>query len=157
MAGETVITIIGNLTSDPEVRQAGGVPVASFTIASTPRQFDKAANEHVDGPTLFMNCSVWRDMADNVAATLTKGTRVVATGRIRQRSYDTKPTDGSAPVTRTVIEMEVDEIGPSLRYARASLQRSQSSRTQQDNRQHAAAAAPARREYTPNPEEETPF
>ena len=156
MAGETVVTILGNLTSDPEVRQAGGVSVASFTIASTPRQFDKAANEHIDGPTLFMNCSVWRDMADNVGASLAKGTRVVATGRIRQRSYDTKPTDGSAPVTRTVIELEVDEIGPSLRYARASLQRSQSSRTQADHKA-AAAAPPARREYTPNPDEETPF
>jgi single-strand DNA-binding protein len=117
MAGETVITIIGNLTNDPELRfTPSGAAVANFTVASTPRTFDRQSNEWRDGETLFMRCSVWRDAAENVAESLQRGTRVVASGRLRSRSYETKEGD-----KRTVVEMEVDEIGPSLRYATAKV------------------------------------
>lgn len=119
MAGETVITIIGNLTADPEMRfTPSGAAVASFTIASTPRTFNRQANEWQDGETLFMRCSIWRDAAENVAESLTKGTRVIAQGRLTQRSY----TDREGQ-QRTVVEMQVDEIGPSLRYAKAQVAR----------------------------------
>ena len=121
MAGETVITVVGNLTADPELRYTqNGLPVANFTIASTPRHFDKATNEWKDDDALFMRCSIWRDFAENVATSLTKGTRVIATGRLKQRSYEDK--EGNK---RTVVELEVDEIGPSLRYAQAAVQRVQ--------------------------------
>lgn len=117
MAGETVVTIIGNLTNDPELRfTPSGAAVANFTVASTPRTFDRQANEWKDGETLFMRCSVWRDAAENVAESLQRGTRVVANGRLRSRSYETKEGE-----KRTVVEMEVDEIGPSLRYATAKV------------------------------------
>lgn len=117
MAGETVITIIGNLTNDPELRfTPSGAAVANFTVASTPRTFDKQANEWKDGETLFMRCSVWRDAAENVAESLQRGTRVVVSGRLRSRSYETKEGE-----KRTVVEMEVDEVGPSLRYATAKI------------------------------------
>lgn len=116
MAGETTITVIGNLTSDPELRfTPSGPAVANFTIASTPRTFDRQANEFKDGETLFLRASVWREAAENVAESLTKGTRVIVSGRLKSRSYETK--DGEK---RTVIELEVDEIGPSLRYANVS-------------------------------------
>lgn len=119
MAGETVITVVGNLTADPELRYTqNGLAVASFTIASTPRTFDRAANEWKDGEALFLRASVWRDFAENVAGSLTKGMRVIAQGRLRQRSYETKEGE-----RRTVIELEVDEIGPSLRYATATVTR----------------------------------
>ncbi len=119
MAGDTVITIIGNLTADPEMRfTPSGVAVASFTIASTPRTFDRQAQEWRDGETLFMRCSIWRDAAENVAESLTKGTRVIAQGRLTQRSYTTREGEN-----RTVVEMQVDEIGPSLRYAKAQVTR----------------------------------
>lgn len=119
MAGDTVITIIGNLTADPEMRfTPSGAAVASFTIASTPRTFNRQANEWQDGETLFMRCSIWRDAAENVAESLTKGTRVIAQGRLQQRSY----TDREG-AQRTVVEMQVDEIGPSLRYAKAQVAR----------------------------------
>ena len=119
MAGDTVITIIGNLTADPEMRfTPSGAAVASFTIASTPRTFNRQANEWQDGETLFMRCSIWRDAAENVAESLTKGTRVIAQGRLQQRSY----TDREGQ-QRTVVEMQVDEIGPSLRYAKAQITR----------------------------------
>ena len=115
MANDTPLTIIGNLTADPELRfTQSGIAVASFTIASTPRQFDKHANEWKDGETLFMRCSIWRDAAENVAESLEKGTRVIATGRLQQRSF----TDREGQ-NRTSIELDVDEIGPSLRYATA--------------------------------------
>ena len=115
MAGETVITIIGNLTSDPELRfTPSGAAVANFTVASTPRTFDRQSNEWKDGETLFMRCSVWRDAAENVAESLQRGTRVLVSGRLRSRSYETKEGE-----KRTVVEMEVDEVGPSLRYATA--------------------------------------
>ncbi|WP_247827526.1 single-stranded DNA-binding protein [Arthrobacter antioxidans] len=123
MAGETVITVIGNLTNDPELRfTPSGSAVANFTIASTPRTFDRQTNDWKDGETLFLRASVWREAAENVAETLTKGTRVVAQGRLKSRSYDTKEGE-----KRTVMELEVDEIGPSLRYASAKVTRTQRS------------------------------
>lgn len=124
MAGETVITVVGNLTSDPELRYTqNGLAVANFTIASTPRSFDRAANDWKDGEALFLRASVWREFAEHVAGSLTKGSRVVATGRLKQRSYETKEGE-----KRTSIELEVDEIGPSLRYATAQVTRAASSR-----------------------------
>lgn len=117
---DTVITVVGNLTSDPELRfTANGLAVANFTIASTPRTFDRATNEWKDGEALFLRASVWREFAENVAATLSKGMRVVATGKLKQRSYETREGE-----KRTAIELEVDEIGPSLRYAKAQVTRS---------------------------------
>ena len=119
MSGETVITVVGNLTADPELRYTqNGLPVANFTIASTPRNFDRAANEWKDGDALFLRASVWREFAEHVAGSLTKGMRVIAQGRLRQRSYQDR--EGNQ---RTAIELEVDEIGPSLRYATAQVTR----------------------------------
>lgn len=115
MANDTVITVIGNLTADPELRfTQSGIAVASFTIASTPRTFDRQSNEWKDGEALFLRCSIWRDAAENVAESLEKGTRVVAQGRLKQRSF----TDREGQ-NRTSIELDVDEIGPSLKYATA--------------------------------------
>jgi len=123
MAGETVITVVGNLTADPELRYTqNGLPVANFTIASTPRNFDRQANEWKDGDPLFLRASVWREFAEHVAGSLTKGSRVIATGRLRQRSYQDREGQN-----RTSIELEVDEIGPSLRYATAQVTRAASS------------------------------
>ena len=120
MAGETIITVVGNLTADPELRYTqSGLAVANFTIASTPRAFDRASNDWKDGEALFMRASVWREFAEHVASSLTKGSRVVAHGRLKQRSYETKEGE-----KRTAIELEVDEIGPSLRYATAQVTRS---------------------------------
>ncbi|MBM6401287.1 single-stranded DNA-binding protein [Phycicoccus sonneratiae] len=117
MAGDTVITIIGNLTADPELRfTPSGAAVANFTVASTPRQFDRQSNEWKDGETLFMRCSIWRDAAENVAESLHRGTRVLVSGRLKSRSYETKEGE-----KRTVMELEVDEVGPSLRYASAKV------------------------------------
>lgn len=122
MAGETVITIVGNLTADPELRTtSAGAQVASFTIASTPRSWNRSANQFEDGQALFMRCSAWRDLATHCAQSLAKGMRVIAQGRLTQRSYEAK--DGTQ---RTVIELQVDEIGPSLRYATAQVQKMQS-------------------------------
>jgi len=116
VAGETVITVIGNLTADPELRfTPSGAAVANFTIASTPRTFDRQTGEWRDGDALFLRCSIWRQAAENVAESLTRGMRVMVSGRLRQRSYE---KDGQQ---RTVIELEVDEIGPSLRYATAKV------------------------------------
>src|SRR3954454_23773281 len=121
MAGDTVITVVGNLTADPELRfTPSGAAVASFTIASTPRTFDRNTNEWKDGDALFLRCSIWRQAAENVAESLQRGMRVVAQGRLRQRSYETREGE-----KRTVVEMEVDEIGPSLRYATAKINRTQ--------------------------------
>lgn len=121
MAGDTIITVVGNLTADPELRfTASGAAVASFTVASTPRTFDRQAGEWKDGETLFMRCSIWREAAENVAESLTKGNRVVVQGRLTQRSYETREGE-----KRTVVEMQVDEIGPSLRYATAKVTRTQ--------------------------------
>ena len=119
MAGETILTVIGNLTADPELRYTqNGLPVANFTIASTPRSFDRQSNEWKDGDALFLRCSVWREFAENVAGSLKKGMRVVAQGRLTQRSYQDR--DGN---NRVSIELQVDEIGPSLRYATAQVTR----------------------------------
>jgi single-strand DNA-binding protein len=122
MAGETIITVVGNLTADPELRYTqNGLPVANFTIASTPRNFDRQANEWKDGEALFLRASVWREFAEHVAGSLTKGSRVIATGRLKQRSYQDREGNN-----RTAIELEVDEIGPSLRYATAQVTRAAS-------------------------------
>jgi single-strand DNA-binding protein len=119
MAGETIITVVGNLTADPELRYTqGGLAVANFTIASTPRTFDRATNDWKDGDALFLRASCWREFAEHVAGSLTKGSRVIATGRLTQRTYDDR--DGNK---RTSIELQVDEIGPSLRYATAQVTR----------------------------------
>ena len=148
MAGETVITVVGNLTSDPELRYTqNGLAVANFTIASTPRNFDRATSEWKDGEALFLRASVWREFAEHVAGSLTKGSRVIASGRLKQRSYETKEGE-----KRTSMELEIDEIGPSLRYATASLTRAQSSSAprggapvaqQQGNDEPWAPSAPA--------------
>src|SRR5438874_12834062 len=121
MAGETTITVIGNLTDDPELRfTPSGAAVAKFRIASTPRTLDRASGEWKDGEPLFLACSVWRQAAENVAESLQRGSRVIVSGRLRQRSYETKEGE-----KRTVYELEVDEIGPSLRYATAKINRTQ--------------------------------
>lgn len=121
MAGETIITVVGNLTADPELRfTQSGAAVASFTVASTPRTFDRQSNEWKDGEAMFMRCSVWRDAAENVAESLEKGARVVVQGRLKQRSFTDREGNN-----RTTIELDVDEIGPSLRYATAKPQRTQ--------------------------------
>ena len=123
MAGDTVITVIGNLTGDPELRfTPSGAAVANFTVANTPRTFDKTTNEWKDGDTLFVRCSIWREAAENVAESLTKGMRVIAQGRLVQRDFDDR--EGNK---RTVVELQVEEIGPSLKYASAKVTRAQKS------------------------------
>ena len=137
MAGETIITVVGNLTADPDLRYSqGGDAVANFTIASTPRNFDRATNEWKDGETLFLRARVWREFAEHVAGSLTKGSRVIATGRLKQRSYETKEGE-----KRTSIELEIDEIGPSLRYATATVTRAPGNAT--NTPQSAAQGQPA--------------
>ena len=117
MAGETVITVVGNLTADPELRfTPSGAAVATFTVASTPRTLDRQTNEWKDGDALFLRCNIWRQAAENVAESLTRGARVVVQGRLRQRSFETREGE-----KRTVVELEVDEVGPSLRYATAKV------------------------------------
>ena len=119
MAGDTVITVVGNLTADPELRfTPSGAAVANFTVASTPRTLDKSTNEWKDGEALFLRCSVWRQAAENVAESLTKGTAVIVQGRLKQRSFETKEGE-----KRTVYELDVDEIGPSLKWASAKVNR----------------------------------
>ena len=118
-AGDVTVTVVGNLTNDPELRfTPSGAAVASFTVASSPRVLDKATNEWKDGDPLYMRCSVWRQYAENVAETLTKGTRVIVTGRLKQRSYETREGE-----KRTVVEMDVEDVGPALRYATAKVTR----------------------------------
>ena len=117
MAGDTILTVVGNLTADPELRfTPSGAAVANFTVASTPRMMDRQTNEWKDGDPLFMRCSIWREAAENVAESLTRGSRVIVTGRLKQRSYETREGE-----KRTVVELEVDEIGPSLKYATAKV------------------------------------
>jgi single-strand DNA-binding protein len=119
MAGETIITVVGNLTDDPELRfTPSGAAVANFTVASTPRNFDKNTNEWVDGEAMFLRCSIWRQAAENVAESLQRGMRVVVQGRLKSRSYETREGE-----KRTVFEIEVDEIGPSLKFATAKVNR----------------------------------
>jgi single-strand DNA-binding protein len=119
MAGETVITVVGNLVDDPELRfTPSGAAVANFRIASTPRTFDKQSNEWKDGDSLFLSCAVWRQAAENVAESLQKGMRVVVTGRLKSRQYETREGE-----KRTVFEIDVEEVGPSLKYATAKVTR----------------------------------
>ena len=121
MAGDTIITIVGNLTNDPELRfTPSGAAVANFTVASTPRSFDKNSNEWKDGETLFMRCSVWREAAENVAESLTRGTAVIVSGRLQSRTFETKEGE-----KRTVIELACEEVGPSLRRATAKVTKAQ--------------------------------
>lgn len=151
MSGETTITIVGNLTSDPELRfTQNGLAVANFTIASTPRNFDRAKNEYVDGDALFLRASVWREFAEHVAGSLTKGMRVIAQGRLRQRSYQDR--EGNQ---RTAIELEVDEIGPSLRYATAQVTRASSTGRQQTGAGAAQTAPQASEEPWATPSAQT--
>jgi len=147
MANETIITVTGNLTSDPELRYTqSGLAVANFTIASTPRTFDRASNDWKDGEALFMRCSVWKEYAEHVAGSLAKGAAVVAVGRLKQRSYETNSGE-----KRTSIELEIDEIGPSLRYATAQVTRAASTRGAQGQR--AAVSAPADEPWASTPTE----
>ena len=119
MAGETTITLVGNLTADPELRfTPSGAAVANFTVASTPRNFDRQTNEWKDGDAMFLNCAVWRQAAENVAESLQKGMRVIVSGRLKSRSYETREGE-----RRTVFEIDVDEIGPALKYATAKISR----------------------------------
>lgn len=123
MAGDTQITLVGNLTADPELRfTPSGAAVANFTVASTPRTFDRASGEWKDGDALFLRCNIWRQAAENVAESLVRGSRVIVSGRLKQRSFETREGE-----KRTVFEVEVDEIGPSLRYATAKVNRAQRS------------------------------
>jgi single-strand DNA-binding protein len=120
-AGDIVVTVVGNLTNDPELRfTPSGAAVASFTVASSSRYLDKASNEWKDSEPVYLRCSVWRQYAENVAESLTKGTRVIVTGRLKQRSYETREGE-----KRTVMEVEVDDVGPALRYATAKVNRVQ--------------------------------
>lgn len=115
--GDTTITVVGNLTADPDLRfTPSGAAVANFTVASTPRVYDRQSGEWKDGDALFLRCNIWREAAENVAESLTRGSRVIVTGRLRQRSFETREGE-----KRTVYEVEVDEIGPSLRYATAKI------------------------------------
>ncbi|MEI6404220.1 MAG: single-stranded DNA-binding protein [Actinomycetes bacterium] len=117
--GDVVVTVVGNLTTDPELRfTPNGAAVASFTVASTTRVLDRTSNEWKDGDTMFLRCSVWRQYAENVAESLTKGTRVIVTGRLKQRSYETKEGE-----KRSVVELDVDEVGPALKNATAKVTR----------------------------------
>ncbi|QUR65721.1 single-stranded DNA-binding protein [Mycobacterium spongiae] len=117
MAGDTTITVVGNLTADPELRFIpSGAAVANFTVASTPRIYDRQSGEWKDGEALFLRCNIWREAAENVAESLTRGSRVIVSGRLKQRSFETREGE-----KRTVVEVEVDEIGPSLRYATAKV------------------------------------
>ncbi|BAV39485.1 MULTISPECIES: single-stranded DNA-binding protein [Mycobacterium ulcerans group] len=117
MAGDTTITVVGNLTADPELRfTPSGAAVANFTVASTPRIYDRQSGEWKDGEALFLRCNIWREAAENVAESLTRGARVIVSGRLKQRSFETREGE-----KRTVVEVEVEEIGPSLRYATAKV------------------------------------
>jgi len=135
MAGDTIITLVGNLVDDPELRfTPSGAAVAKFRIASTPRTFDKQSNEWKDGESLFLTCNVWRQPAENVAETLQKGMRVIVQGRLQQRSYETKEGE-----KRTVFEVEVEEVGPSLRNATAKVTRANRQQGQGGQQQRPAA------------------
>ncbi|MDR1767450.1 MAG: single-stranded DNA-binding protein [Propionibacteriaceae bacterium] len=139
MAGETQITVVGNLTADPELRfTPSGAPVANFTVASTPRTLDRQSGEWKDGEAMFLNCAIWRQPAENVAESLQKGMRVIVVGRLRSRSYETREGE-----KRTVFEIDVDEIGPALRYATAKVTRTTSGHGNYGGGQSSGWAAPA--------------
>lgn len=148
MAGETTITIIGNVTGEPELRYTqSGVAVASFTVASTPKTFDKQSGQWKDGDALFLRCSVWRDFAEHVSKSLTKGMRVIAQGRLRQRSYQDREGNN-----RTSYELDIDEVGPSLRYATTQVTKSPLSGSQgagQVSSPQGGAATPGERHFGP--------
>jgi single-strand DNA-binding protein len=149
--GDVVVTVVGNLTSDPELRfTPNGQAVASFTVASTTRVLDRSTNEWKDGDTMFLRCSVWRQYAENVAESLTKGTRVIVTGRLKQRSYETKEGE-----KRSVVEMDVDDVGPALRNATAKVTRA----ARGDGSGFAGSSAPSDDPWaaTASPSEEPPF
>lgn len=147
MAGETTLTQVGNLTADPEIRYTQrGDAVVNFTVASTPRFFDRQAGEYRDGDALFLRCSCWRDLAEHVAETCTKGMRVIVQGRLRQRSFETKEGE-----KRTVVEMEADEVGPALRYATAKVTKAQRNGNAAASGQHDPWAAPAPAAGTEDP------
>lgn len=160
MANETILTVVGNLTDDPTLRYTqNGLAVANFTIASTPRSFDRASNDWKDGDALFLRASVWREFAEHVAGSLTKGMRVIAQGRLTQKSYETKEGE-----KRTSMELEVDSIGPDLRYSTAQVTRAQSSgggnTRQQPAEEPWAASAPSSGDVWNSPgayTDETPF
>lgn len=138
MAGETIITVVGNLTADPELRfTPSGPAVASFTVASTPRTFDRQSGDWKDGETLFLRCSAWREMAENVADSLQKGMRVIVQGRLVQRSFETREGE-----KRTVVEMQVDEVGPSMRYAKAQVTRTPRGGGNQSNQNYGGGSQP---------------
>jgi single-strand DNA-binding protein len=144
MAGEITTTVIGNLAADPELRFIpSGAAVANFTVAQTPRTFDRTTNEWKDGETFWMRCNVWRDTAENVAASLHKGDRVVVTGKLKQRQYD---KDGQ---THTVVEMEVDEIGAALRYAEVAVRKAQRQQVQPGGQQYDPWATPQQGQQAP--------
>jgi single-strand DNA-binding protein len=157
MAGETIITVVGNLTADPELRYTqNGLAVANFTIASTPKVLDRRTNEWKDGDALFLRASVWREFAEHVAGSLTKGARVIATGRLKQRSYETQQGE-----KRTSMELEVDEIGASLRFATAQVTRTAAS-TPRPGVDHGSDGWPAtalgeESQVPPWSEDEVPF
>ena len=153
MANDTIITLVGNLVDDPILRFAqSGAAVANFTIASTPRAFDKQSNEWKDGDTMFLNCSVWRQAAENVSETLTKGMRVIVQGRLKSRSYDDR--DGNK---RTVFEVDVEEIGPSLAWATAVVTRAAGGGGKSAPRQPAGRPQPTDPWAQPIPADEPPF
>lgn len=153
MAGETSITLVGNLVDDPELRfTTSGVAVANFRVASTPRTFDRQTNEWKDGESLFLSCSVWRQYAENVAESLTKGTRVIVTGRLKQRSYETNNGE-----RRTVFEVDVEEVGPALRNATAQISRISRSGAGAESTGRAAPADDAWSTGPATTQEEPPF
>lgn len=137
MANETIITVVGNLTADPELKTTqNGVSLCNFTIASTPRTFNRQTNQWDDGAALFMRCTAWRDLADHIVATMTKGMHVIAQGRLNQRQYQAQ--DGSQ---RSILELQIDEIGPSLRYATANVTKTSQNTGFKPNQQPAQAQA----------------
>jgi single-strand DNA-binding protein len=147
MAGETIITVVGNLTADPELRfTPSGAPVANFTVASTPRTYDRQTGEWKDGDAMFLNCAVWRQAAENVAESLTKGMRVIVQGRLRSRRYETREGE-----QRTVFEIEVEEIGPALRYATAKVTRTTSGQSSGGGNWQQASAPAQETSVGPDP------
>ena len=153
MSGEIIITLVGNCVNDPELKfLPSGVAVCNWTIASTPRAFDKTSNEWKDGDTMFLNCSIWRQAAEHVAESLTKGTRVIVQGRLKSRSYDDR--EGNK---RTVFEVEVDEVGPSLAWATAVVTRATGGGGKPAPRQPAGRPQPTDPWAQPIPADEPPF
>jgi len=145
MAGETTITLVGNLTADPELRfTPSGAAVANFTVASTPRTFDRQSNEWRDGDAMFLNCAVWRQAAENVAESLQKGMRVIVSGRLKSRSYETREGE-----KRTVFEIDVDEIGPALKYATAKVTRTSGGSSQGSGSRSPGAGGSSEPELSP--------